>query len=95
MAGRPSGQQKSTLMKGAVTVLFGFGCKFEHIQFNTSAITSLLPRRNAQLHKKKQRVIRKRITLCFLVKPFLHKFGVNVVSNQPNRVDKRRGINAF
>ena len=30
-----------------------------------------------------------------LVKPFLHKFGVNVVSNQPNRVDKRRGINAF
>lgn len=23
-------------MKGAVTVLFGFGCKFEHIQFNTS-----------------------------------------------------------
>ena len=44
---------------------------------------------------KKQRVIRKRITLCFLVKPFLHKFGVNVVSNQPNRVDKRRGINAF
>ena len=45
---------------------------------------------------KKQRAIpRKRITLCFLVKPFLHKFGVNVVSNQPNRVDKRRGINAF
>lgn len=37
MVGRPSGQQKSTLMKGAVTVLFGFGCKFEHIQFNTSA----------------------------------------------------------
>lgn len=61
-----------------------------------SAITSLLPRRNAQLHKqKKQRVIRKRITLCFLVKPFLHKFGVNVVSNHPNAVDKRRGINAF
>ena len=61
-----------------------------------NGITSLLPRRNAQLHKqKKQRVIRKRITLCFLVKPFLHKFGVNVVSNQPNRVDKRRGINAF
>ena len=47
------------------------------------------------INKKKQRVIRKRITLCFLVKPFLHKFGVNVVSNQPNRVDKRRGINAF
>jgi len=39
MAGRPSGQQKSTLMKGAVTVLFGFGCKFEHIQFNTSVFT--------------------------------------------------------
>lgn len=59
-------------------------------------ITSLLPRRNAQLHKqKKQRVIRKRITLCFLVKPFLHKFGVNVVSNHPNAVDKRRRINAF
>lgn len=57
-----------------------------------NGITSLLPRRNAT---KKQRVIRKRITLCFLVKPFLHKFGVNVVSNQPNRVDKRRGINAF
>ena len=61
-----------------------------------NGITSLLPRRNAQLHKqKKQRVIRKRITLCFLVKPFLHKFGVNVVSNHPNAVDKRRGINAF
>ena len=29
------------------------------------------------------------------VKPFLHKFGVNVVSNQPNAVDKRRRINAF
>ena len=27
------------LMKGAVTVLFGFGCKFEHIQFNTSVFT--------------------------------------------------------
>ena len=26
-------------MKGAVTVLFGFGCKFEHIQFNTSVFT--------------------------------------------------------
>ena len=61
-----------------------------------NGLTLLLPRRNAQLHKqKKQRVIRKRITLCFFVKPFLHKFGVNVVSNQPNRVDKRRKINAF
>ena len=47
-----------------------------------NGITSLLPRRNAQLPKqKKKRVIRKRITLCFLVKPFLDKFGVNVVSN--------------
>lgn len=33
------GSKKSTLMKGAVTVLFGFGCKFEHIQFNTSVFT--------------------------------------------------------
>lgn len=37
-----------------------------------NGITLLHPCRNAQLHKqKKQRVIRKRITLCFLVKPFL------------------------
>ena len=50
---------------------------------------------NGGYKQKKQRAIRKRITLCFFVKPFLHKFGVNVVSNQPNRVDKRRGINAF
>lgn len=61
-----------------------------------NGITSLLPRRNAQLHKQKSRESSvKRITLCFLVKPFLHMFGVNVVSNQPNAVDKRRGINAF
>ena len=40
MVGRPSGQQKSTLMKGAVTVLFGFGCKFEHIQFSTPGFTA-------------------------------------------------------
>ena len=44
---------------------------------------------------KKQRVIRKEDNSLLFVKPFLHKFGVNVVSNQANRVDKRRGINAF